>query len=109
MTKQSIHFIALAALAAAVCAAAPLALAKDTNKVAAASTRPSVKLDFNVGNIKASAKGDVAVVGKNYELKKGETVIKTTPSGKQVNVPCQAVKEHGNKAGHLEDEEEETE
>ena len=24
---------------------------------------------------------------------KGETVIKTTPSGKQVNVPCQAVKE----------------
>ena len=40
---------------------------------------------------------------------KGETVIKTTPSGKQVNVPCQAVKEHGNKAGHLEDEEEETE
>ena len=40
---------------------------------------------------------------------KGETVIKTTPSGKQVNVPCQAVKEHGNKAGHLEDEEEGTE
>jgi len=28
---------------------------------------------------------------------KGETVIKTTPSGKQVNVPCQAVKEHGHK------------
>jgi hypothetical protein len=40
---------------------------------------------------------------------KGETVIKTTPSGKQVNVPCQAVKEHGNKAGHLEDDEEGTE
>ncbi len=40
---------------------------------------------------------------------KGETVIKTTPSGKQVNVPCQAVKEHGNKAGHVEDEEEGTE
>ena len=30
---------------------------------------------------------------------KGETVIKTTPSGKQVNVPCQAVKEHEPK-GH---------
>ena len=29
---------------------------------------------------------------------KGETVIKTTPSGKQVNVPCQAVKNHGH--GH---------
>ena len=40
---------------------------------------------------------------------KGETVIKTTPSGKQVNVPCQAVMEHGNKAGHVEDEEEGTE
>ena len=40
---------------------------------------------------------------------KGETVIKTTPSGKQVNVPCQAVKEHGPKAGHVEDEEEGTE
>jgi hypothetical protein len=40
---------------------------------------------------------------------KGETVIKTMPSGKQVNVPCQAVKEHGNKAGHVEDEEEGTE
>jgi hypothetical protein len=37
---------------------------------------------------------------------KGETVIKTTPSGKQVNVPCQAVKSHGNKAGHGDDEEE---
>ena len=36
---------------------------------------------------------------------KGETVIKTTPSGKQVNVPCQAVKPHGNKAGHGDDEE----
>jgi outer membrane biosynthesis protein TonB len=41
---------------------------------------------------------------------KGETVIKTTPSGKQVNVPCQAVmKDHGSKAkdgdGGIEDEE----
>ncbi|HUS82407.1 MAG TPA: hypothetical protein VM013_04010 [Dehalococcoidia bacterium] len=35
---------------------------------------------------------------------KGETVIKTTPSGKQVNVPCQAVKEHGPKANHGHDE-----
>jgi outer membrane biosynthesis protein TonB len=30
---------------------------------------------------------------------KGETVIKTTPSGKQVNVPCQAAKDLGSKAG----------
>jgi len=37
---------------------------------------------------------------------KGETVIKTTPSGKQVNVPCQAVKEHGPKHDGTEDEEE---
>ena len=28
------------------------------------------------------------------ECEKGETVIKTTPSGKRVNVPCQAA-EHG--------------
>ena len=35
---------------------------------------------------------------------KGETVIKTTPSGKQVNVPCQAVKEHGPKAVDGDDE-----
>ena len=30
---------------------------------------------------------------------KGETVIKTTPSGKQVNVPCQAAKDLGSEAG----------
>jgi outer membrane biosynthesis protein TonB len=36
---------------------------------------------------------------------KGETVIKTTPSGKQVNVPCQAVaKSHGPKANGEEDQ-----
>jgi hypothetical protein len=29
---------------------------------------------------------------------KGETVIKIVPSGKQVNVPCQAVKPHGPKS-----------
>jgi hypothetical protein len=29
---------------------------------------------------------------------KGETVIKIVPSGRQVNVPCQAVKPHGNKS-----------
>ena len=35
---------------------------------------------------------------------KGETVIKTTPSGKQVNVPCQAVKEHDPKGDDADDE-----
>jgi len=36
---------------------------------------------------------------------KGETVIKTTPSGKQVNVPCQAVvKSHGPNAADGEDD-----
>jgi hypothetical protein len=30
------------------------------------------------------------------ECEKGETVVKTTPSGTQVNVPCQAAGEHGN-------------
>ena len=40
---------------------------------------------------------------------KGETVIKTTPSGKQVNVPCQAVKEHGPKGDDAGDETEDQE
>jgi len=30
------------------------------------------------------------------ECEKGETAVKTTPSGTQVNVPCQAAEEHGN-------------
>src|SRR5581483_4395718 len=34
------------------------------------------------------------------ECEKGETVVKTTPSGVQVNVPCQAAGDHGESKDH---------
>jgi uncharacterized RDD family membrane protein YckC len=55
--RRNIHSFALAALAAAVCVTASLALAKGTNRVAAGDQ----------GGI------DFTVVGNNYELKAGET------------------------------------
>jgi len=72
--KRSVHSLALIALAAGMCAVAPLVSAKDTNGVTAAEKRSSVKLDLNFGGVKSSANGCDTVVGKDYELKEGKTV-----------------------------------
>lgn len=72
MMRRNIHSFTLAALAA-VCSVVPQALAKDTNRFVAGNTQSSAKFSFNLGNVKTSAKGHDAVVGRDYELKAGQT------------------------------------
>jgi uncharacterized RDD family membrane protein YckC len=69
MMKRSIHLLALVALAAGVCIAALPALAKDTHD------KPSgIKFHVKLNNPKPPGDGEVAVVGKSYELEEGKTV-----------------------------------
>lgn len=80
MMKRNILLFAPVALMAGACVIAPFALAKDTNEVAASSARSSVKISFDFGNKKSAGK-DAVTVGKEFELKEGETASEVVVVG----------------------------